>query len=404
MENFIIELGNLKAELKKAVLDFEKSITLAYVNKIKKAIDEISKSFSGSWLGYHANVYYKNFQIPPANHKFSNEWGLSTRAFSDGTVGPWIEYQYDEVIAEINENSDNSFLNINNFDECNNNIDKICKNCKQKVLSLLVTLSNKINDNYIEACKNDIEKIEMILQSDIIKSLAPKHTISRDSKAISQGYLTPPHISIFAKFVESEINKKNCNNLIEIIDNLQYHISFTLKAINNQNQNILLEEHKVMNSIKIFISHSSEDAEIIEGLIDVLQFSIEDLKDREIRCSSVESYNFKPGENFLEMIKDESGICDIILSAFSLDSLESKMVLFECGIGWYLNKLIPIIIDKEVEFNDIPLPCQNSITKKIFKSNELKELIEHIARQLSLKLNSLAKIDKKVNKFIKEFY
>ncbi|MFN8996515.1 MAG: hypothetical protein ACK5X3_23020 [Pseudomonadota bacterium] len=42
----------------------------APIQALGEAINKISQSFSGSWLGYHANVYYEGFSSPPPGHHF----------------------------------------------------------------------------------------------------------------------------------------------------------------------------------------------------------------------------------------------------------------------------------------------------------------------------------------------
>lgn len=42
---------------------------------LENVIHEFGKSWSGSNIGFHANIYYKDFSIPPANANFSIEWG-----------------------------------------------------------------------------------------------------------------------------------------------------------------------------------------------------------------------------------------------------------------------------------------------------------------------------------------
>jgi hypothetical protein len=46
------------------------------LNALGEAADKTGRSFSGSWLGYHARVYYEDFQTPPPGARFDQEWGL----------------------------------------------------------------------------------------------------------------------------------------------------------------------------------------------------------------------------------------------------------------------------------------------------------------------------------------
>ena len=45
------------------------------IRRLKDAVKQVGESWSGSWMGYHATVYYKDFQPPPSSAKFSKERG-----------------------------------------------------------------------------------------------------------------------------------------------------------------------------------------------------------------------------------------------------------------------------------------------------------------------------------------
>ena len=45
------------------------------LTSLADAANEIKRSFSGSWLGYHSRVYYEGLIPTPAGANFSQEWG-----------------------------------------------------------------------------------------------------------------------------------------------------------------------------------------------------------------------------------------------------------------------------------------------------------------------------------------
>ena len=77
---------------------------------LKAAAEELDKSSSGSWIGYHANVYYEHFLTPPPGAHFSKEWGIQPRPFVQGTTGNWYEYNPEDVISEIYRRAGNPSL------------------------------------------------------------------------------------------------------------------------------------------------------------------------------------------------------------------------------------------------------------------------------------------------------
>lgn len=84
-------------------------------SEVSRLLDEAGKvapSWSGSWLGYHSRVYYKNLETPPAGAHFSTEWGLYSDygALGMGSTGDWVEYAFDDVINYILEQAGNPDL------------------------------------------------------------------------------------------------------------------------------------------------------------------------------------------------------------------------------------------------------------------------------------------------------
>jgi hypothetical protein len=60
---------------------------------------EAGRAFSGSWLGYHSQVYYADLEPPPPGAHFSQEWGLMDVFGSLGSEGEWREHDPDELQA-----------------------------------------------------------------------------------------------------------------------------------------------------------------------------------------------------------------------------------------------------------------------------------------------------------------
>ena len=48
----------------------------AGLTALAESAEQTARAFSGSWLGYHAHVYYENLVPPPPGANFSQEWGL----------------------------------------------------------------------------------------------------------------------------------------------------------------------------------------------------------------------------------------------------------------------------------------------------------------------------------------
>ena len=68
----------------------------------QESAERVGMSASGSWLGYHALVYYDGFSRPPPNAHFDHGWGLMDAA-GNRTRGSWKRYDYDTVVDAIQE-------------------------------------------------------------------------------------------------------------------------------------------------------------------------------------------------------------------------------------------------------------------------------------------------------------
>jgi hypothetical protein len=79
---------------------FEEQGFEVVLTRLSSTIAQFERAWSGSSLGYHASVYYANFQTPPTDAYFSREWGFLP-AFSSDTHGEWHQYQQSDVIDSI---------------------------------------------------------------------------------------------------------------------------------------------------------------------------------------------------------------------------------------------------------------------------------------------------------------
>jgi hypothetical protein len=64
---------------------------------LERTAEDVGRASSGSWLGYHALVYYQNLKLPPPGAHFSAEWGLVTVYSVRHSQGEWVEYPFDQV-------------------------------------------------------------------------------------------------------------------------------------------------------------------------------------------------------------------------------------------------------------------------------------------------------------------
>jgi len=130
---------------------------------------------------------------------------------------------------------------------------------------------------------------------------------------------------------------------------------------------------------KIFISHASKDAEIVEDIIEL--FETIGVKSSQIFCTSFEGYGIDLGDNFLDTIKNELSSETLVIFVLSKNFYDSPVCLCEMGATWVLAKehipiLIPPLDYKDVQ-GVIPLTQGLKINEHL-KLNLLKEKVEKI--------------------------
>ena len=98
-----------------------------------------------------------------------------------------------------------------------------------------------------------------------------------------------------------------------------------------------------MTTMKIFISHSSNDVEFATLLIDLLRKSL-NLRSTDIRCSSVDGYRLPGGVSTDQSLRDEVHDAKLMIGLITPHSLKSAYVSFELGARWGADKpMIPLL-------------------------------------------------------------
>jgi hypothetical protein len=128
---------------------------------------------------------------------------------------------------------------------------------------------------------------------------------------------------------------------------------------------------------KVFISHSSKDADIVEEIVELLE--VIGLSNREIFCTSFEGYGLNLGDNFLEKIKENLSSKNLVLFILTENFFNSPVCMCEMGATWILSQEhIPILIPP-LDYSDIKgviSSTQGFKINEILKINSLKEMIE----------------------------
>lgn len=216
------ELLEIAQELDSIQAEYDSPEIKAPLQKLENAANGIGKAWSGSWLGYHSRVYYRDFQTPPAGAHFSQEWGLM-QYFTDGTTGEWREYEYDRVQKKIYELAGEPDL------EAARALAKRTRNLisdkQTEIASLISTAQENKEDSFISKLRKDVEEIAIPTATNIVNGHLPQGKfISRDTVAIGQGFQSPPHLDVWADVIANRVPSTVCETLSRMAKQAAAHL------------------------------------------------------------------------------------------------------------------------------------------------------------------------------------
>lgn len=194
------------------------------LGKLMSAAEEVGKSWSGSWLGYHSRVYYKDLQPVPPGARFSIEKGFMDTYFSEGTVGDWVEYEFDAVVETIYEMAGNP--NLSEAMKSSTQAKALFDESQSRILSLLSpALIVHTTDTFLNDITDKIKKKSILSESDFVNLFAPKgKLVSQDKTAALAGIKTPPHISVIAKVSVIGTPFTACDELSKLARRVASHL------------------------------------------------------------------------------------------------------------------------------------------------------------------------------------
>lgn len=159
-------------------------------------------------------------------------------------------------------------------------------------------------------------------------------------------------------------------------------------------------ESNSMSMKKIFISHSSEDREIVTELVNLLENM--GIKSNQIFCSSVDGYGIPLGDNFLERIKSELNDDVMVLFVLTENFYKSPVCMCEMGAAWVQSKHhIPIVVPP-FDFSNIRGVIQLTQGIKINEKGHLNTLLTDICNKFQITQPEINIWERKRNKFIED--
>lgn len=193
------------------------------IQRLKQAAEQVGKAWSGSWIGYHANVYYRNLQPTPPGMRFSQEWGGLTGRFETHSEGDWVEYAPEEVIETIYKLAGNPDITpANTFSE---NVHSIFQEHKLTILSIIDVELHSSDSQFLSELKEKVNVLSLWNEDYLVSSWAPRTIWSKDNIAMQQGIHTPPHMLVLANVSAIECSLKVLTDAEVLAKQAVRHIS-----------------------------------------------------------------------------------------------------------------------------------------------------------------------------------
>lgn len=165
------------------------------LERLEEAATRLGRAWSGSCLGYHARIYYKDLKPPPPGAHFSPEWGMQESWPIEATTGDWIEYDPDEIERAVRAVAGNPDLGPARHLAAT--AESSFQSSKPDILSILTTALADRQDAFIASLREQVEETAVPSRAQVLGQWLPSGPLmSRDSLAVSQGRQAPPHLSV----------------------------------------------------------------------------------------------------------------------------------------------------------------------------------------------------------------
>jgi REase_DpnII-MboI len=199
-DELLKKTDSLEKKLKAQVAE-----TSRHSNRLFESATRLVQCWSGSYFGYHSELYYGDFERPPLNRRFNPEWGGI-----HGIPPGWRSRSSDEVKAQIERESNAKFDDV---ELSSKEMTHAAQELQSEILvglSPLQTLEGLVSEKKL---LGEIESFKWEVKAPrYAHEHLPSQFISRDSSAVAEGAKIPSHLYYEAEAHES---LSRCTFLLE---------------------------------------------------------------------------------------------------------------------------------------------------------------------------------------------
>lgn len=222
MNSPVEDLLQWRDQLQRYADDYDASPEKLTLDEVGERAGVIGKSSSRSWMGYHANVYYRDFAPPPPGDHFDIQNGTGGTYFA-GPNPNWIEHSAQNVRSRIVGDEGEQAL-----DKAQKRAEEgadLLSSAKADILSILTLYLEDHQDTFVRRIAEEIEQTKVLDATDIANEMSPKRqVVTQDLKAVQQGTWPPPHARVAAQVTAAHQPAAHCRELAKQLEKLAAHL------------------------------------------------------------------------------------------------------------------------------------------------------------------------------------
>lgn len=194
----------------------------ARVKAVADGAQAAGRAWSGSNLGYQANVYYDNLAQPPHGAVFSVETGLGDTFYPE-TRGDWVECVPDNVKAVIYQRAGNP--NLDEAYAAAYDLRRDADALKHEVLSVISIALRAGDDSYLLEQKKLAENSKTLDAQSMAQAQIPsRQVMSRDTRALSGGVRVAPHQIVLGEMLALQIAEGHARVIADTARRVGMHL------------------------------------------------------------------------------------------------------------------------------------------------------------------------------------
>lgn len=140
-------------------------------------------------------------------------------------------------------------------------------------------------------------------------------------------------------------------------------------------------------TMKVFISHSSKDVELVSSIVNLIQKSTRISSD-DIRCTSLDGHRLEGGATTNEAIRAEVCGFKLLVGLITPNALNSLFVIFELGARWGAVKPMIPLLASGTTTDDLDGPLAEINALDCTNESQVIQFVENVACHMEVSLES----------------